>query len=160
MNHDELIAHFYQSFAQCDAQAMTDCYHNDIVFSDPAFGTLKGNRAKAMWHMLHSRSKGNIKISHSNIFTDENTGTANWVAQYPYGPKQRPVINKVTASFEFEDGKISAHHDSFNLYKWSQQALGLSGYLLGWSGFMRSKIQAQTNTLLDAYIAKNDLSEL
>lgn len=37
---------------------MTNCYHDNITFSDSAFGFLKGKRAKAMWHMLIARGKG------------------------------------------------------------------------------------------------------
>ncbi|RMB60996.1 nuclear transport factor 2 family protein [Dokdonia sinensis] len=158
MDHHGLIAHFYQSFAQGDAQAMTDCYHENVMFSDPAFGTLHGDKARAMWFMLLERSKGNIQISYSNINAHGNSGSADWSARYPYGAKKRPVVNNVAATFTFKDGKIKEHHDSFSLYKWSQQALGLSGYLLGWSGFMRSKIQAQTNGLLENYMKKNSFS--
>ena len=28
---------------------MISCYHDNIIFSDPAFGELKGDDAKAMW---------------------------------------------------------------------------------------------------------------
>lgn len=159
MGHKEIITHFYQSFAQGDAQAMTDCYHENVTFSDPAFGTLQGDKAKAMWFMLLERSKGNIQISFDTVNASGNSGSAHWTAKYPYGAQQRPVVNNVTATFIFKNGKILEHHDSFNLYKWSQQALGLSGFLLGWSGFMRSKIQTQTNSLLEAYMKKHPVSK-
>ena len=41
------------------------------------------------------------------------------------------------------DGKIIKHTDIFDLWEWSKQALGVSGYLLGWSGFMKNKILFQ-----------------
>ncbi|WP_439151155.1 hypothetical protein [Winogradskyella sp.] len=47
-----LIETFYIAFQKLDAKTMNYCYHNNIVFEDPAFGVLKGNRAKAMWLML------------------------------------------------------------------------------------------------------------
>ena len=44
-----LIETFYTAFQNRDAETMISCYHNDIVFCDPAFGELKGDDAKAMW---------------------------------------------------------------------------------------------------------------
>jgi hypothetical protein len=37
----------------------------DVVFTDPAFGTLKGDRASAMWRMLLSRKETNPTITFS-----------------------------------------------------------------------------------------------
>lgn len=130
---------------------MASCYHDEIVFDDPAFGTLKGDDAKNMWRMLVERSKGQLHIEFSDVEANGNTGSANWRAEYPYGPKKRKVVNHITASFEFKEGMIVRHTDVFNLWKWTQQALGLSGYLLGWSPFMKNKIQASTNKLLKKY---------
>ena len=48
----QLIKDFYQAFAALDAETMASCYHKDILFEDPAFGVLKGEKAKNMWRML------------------------------------------------------------------------------------------------------------
>ncbi len=155
MNHNTLIETFYKAFTNGDAAGMIACYHDDIIFSDPAFGTLHGKEAKAMWHMLIERGKGANKVSYSNIETKANTGSAQWTARYPYGPKKRPVVNHVTANFTFKDGKIIEHHDTFDMYSWTKQALGLPGVLLGWSGFMRNSIQKKTNGMLKKYMERN-----
>jgi ketosteroid isomerase-like protein len=155
MSNTELIQTFYQAFSNGDAVGMNACYADNIIFEDPAFGQLRGDAAKAMWSMLHERSQGNLKITFDNIKADEKTGQANWKAVYPYGPKKRQVINNVTAAFEFEAGKIVKHTDTFSLWKWSSQALGLPGHLLGWSSFMKGKIQGQTNKLLQKYQEQN-----
>jgi hypothetical protein len=42
--------------------------------------------------------------------------------------KQRPVVNRISAQFYFQDGLIR-HTDDFDIWKWSKQALGLTGYL-------------------------------
>lgn len=154
MSNETLINQFYQSFSEGNAVGMMACYHNDVVFKDPAFGTLEGDKAKAMWQMLLSRSESKPVVKFSNVSADAKFGRANWIANYKYGPKKRPVENHVAATFEFKDGKISKHTDSFDLYKWSKQALGVSGYLLGWSSFMRNKIQKTTNGLLKKFMEK------
>jgi hypothetical protein len=153
-NNASLIEAFYQSFAKGDAEGMVSCYDDAIIFSDPAFGELKGDNAKNMWRMLIANSKGNTKISFDHVQADDKTGSANWVAEYIFSQTGRKVINKISASFEFANGKIVRHTDRFNLWKWSRQALGWKGWLLGWTPLMKNKIQKQTNKLLSAYKSK------
>ncbi len=155
MTNSELITSFYKAFTKRDTEAMVNCYHTDIQFKDPAFGILKKEDAKNMWRMLISRSKGNIKITFNNVTANEKTGSANWVAEYIFSQTGRKVINIISAEFEFADGKIIKHTDNFDLYKWSKQALGLKGYLLGWTAFMRKQIQQQSGKLLKKYSEKN-----
>ncbi|HTF05502.1 MAG TPA: nuclear transport factor 2 family protein [Bacteroidia bacterium] len=154
MSHQQLIQTFYESFARGDAAGMVACYHDHIVFHDPAFGELKGNDAKNMWRMLIERSKGEIKITFSDVRADETTGSANWVAEYKFAQTGRDVINRISATFEFRDGKIIRHTDVFDLWKWSRQALGWKGWLLGWSSLMKKQIRKQTASLLKAYTGK------
>ncbi len=153
MTNQELITKFYQSFAKGDAESMANCYADDIIFSDPAFGELLGDDAKNMWRMLIRSGNGNIKISFSNVIADKKTGSANWTAEYPFSKTGRNVINKINARFEFQNGKITKHKDHFDLWKWSGQALGWKGYLLGWSSFMKSKIRKQAIASLKKYNA-------
>ena len=154
MDNAELIKKFYQSFSNADAEGMVSCYHDEIQFEDPAFGILKGEDAKNMWRMLVERSKGQIKITFRNVVANDKTGSAYWEAHYTFGQTGRKVINKISAQFEFKEGKIIKHTDHFSMWKWSRQALGLSGFLLGWSSFMRKKIQQRSNLLLKSFAAK------
>lgn len=154
MNNNELIEKFYTSFSNGNAKGMIECYHENITFKDPAFGELKGEKAKKMWEMLLSKKNSTTQISFDNVETTKETGSANWTAKYVYGEKNRKVINIITANFKFKEGKIIEHIDTFNLWKWSQQALGLSGYILGWSPFMKNKIQKTTNKKLAVYMNK------
>lgn len=153
-----IITNFYTAFSKGNSNEMIQCYHNDVVFEDPAFGTLKNGKPAKMWEMLMTRKKESTTVVFSNIEANETTGKANWTATYEYGPKNRKVINNVSASFKFKDGKIIEHIDSFNLWNWTKQALGISGTLLGWSSFMKNKIQKTTNTQLTDYINKKKTS--
>lgn len=47
-----VIQIFYDAFTKLDANTMTSYYHDAVIFEDPAFGVLKGERANAMWQML------------------------------------------------------------------------------------------------------------
>ena len=37
----------------------------------------------------------------------------------------------ISTAYEFKDGKIIKHTDKFDFYRWSRQALGLMGWVLG-----------------------------
>ena len=150
LTNAELITKFYQSFADKNVEGMIACYHDEIQFEDPAFGKLMGEDAKKMWRVLMKRSKGEIEITFSNVVANEKTGSANWEAKYVFSQTKRKVVNVISAQFEFKDGKIFRHKDHFDLWKWSRQALGWKGYLLGWSSFMKKKMQQQSRKLLGA----------
>lgn len=153
MENTQLIEKFYSAFKNKDAASMIACYHDNVVFTDPAFGTLQGDRAKAMWEMLLSNGS-DTKIEYSNIQETNTDGTAHWEAYYNFGKKKRPVHNKIDAQFEFQDGLIIKHTDTFNLRKWAGQAIGFSGKLLGGTKFFEKKLHQQTNSMLDSYIEK------
>ncbi|WP_237708882.1 nuclear transport factor 2 family protein [Gillisia marina] len=89
MNHKELLHKFYSSFSDGNAQGMIACYHEDIIFQDPAFGILKGDRAKSMWEMLLSKKNGKLSISYDILEVNKEYGKVKWTATYKYGPKKK-----------------------------------------------------------------------
>lgn len=137
-----LITRFYQAFQRLDAEAMVACYSDDILFSDPAFGTLRAKDAGDMWRMLTFRAK-DFTLTFDSVRADDSSGTAHWVATYLFSQTGRVVVNDIQARFVIRDGKICEHHDHFDLWRWSRQALGLPGLLLGWSPLLRNKVRAQ-----------------
>lgn len=152
MDNKEIINKFYTSFSNGNVKGMLECYHKDIVFQDAVFGKLEGERAFKMWEMLLSKKKQNTIITFNNVEATAEKGKANWVVKYEYGAKKRKVINKVQANFKFKDSKIIEHLDDFNLWKWTQQAIGPAGYLMGWTTYMKNKIQKTTKSKLDRFI--------
>ena len=144
------VQKFYSAFTQKDWQTMHSCYHQDVVFEDPAFGQLKGDDARKMWKMLCEQGK-DLELTYSNISCTENEGSANWEAHYTFSKTGRKAHNIVSATFELKDGLIIKHADQFNLHKWAGQALGLSGRILDGTNFFKKKLNAQTNSLLRKY---------
>jgi ketosteroid isomerase-like protein len=150
----DVISKFYTAFQKLDYQIMNSCYSDDIVFNDPAFGLLRGDEAKAMWEMLCKNAK-NFSLTFSNIqLLDEEYATCNWIATYTFSKTGRRVVNHIKAFMKLKDGKIIEHSDGFKLSKWAAQALGLPGVLLGWTGFMKRKIQRNARKNLIAFIEK------
>ncbi|MGK4568665.1 nuclear transport factor 2 family protein [Flavobacterium sp. 3HN19-14] len=141
--NQQLIEEFYAGFAAHSAKTMASCYHEDIVFEDPVFGILKGRDVADMWEMLVEKSNGNLQIEFSDVEANAESGSAKWIATYNFSKTNRKVVNVIGAQFEFKDGLIIRHTDYFRIWKWTQQALGLSGYLFGWTGFLQDKIHKQ-----------------
>ncbi|WP_310377646.1 nuclear transport factor 2 family protein [Flavobacterium sp.] len=141
--NENTIIKFYSAFAKADTATMCECYHENIQFRDPAFGLLKGKEVCEMWKMLIEKSKGNITIEFSKVEADDYLGSAEWIAAYNFSKTNRKVVNIIQAKFHFQDGLIIKHTDEFDLWKWSKQAFGIVGFLLGWTGFFQKKIQQQ-----------------
>ena len=149
------ISKFYEAFANKDAEVMVSFYHDSVKFYDPAFGELKGERAKNMWRMLCESQKGKeFVVTHYNVYANDKEGSAQWEAKYVFSDTNREVHNKITANFKFQDGKIIEHTDSFDLHTWSKQSLGFIGVLLGGTRFFKKKLQKKTTDLLNQFEAK------
>lgn len=151
--HAALIARFYDAFQRRDAAGMAACYHPEVRFSDPAFPDLAGPRAAAMWAMLVARGR-DLRLEVSGITADDITGRAHWEAHYTFSATARRVHNVIDAEFAFRDGLIVRHVDRFSFWRWARQALGPAGLLLGWTPFLRRKVQAQAARGLDAWMAR------
>lgn len=152
--HTDLISRFYTAFQHRDADGMAACYHPDIQFSDEVFPDLRGPRAGAMWRMLCERGK-DLEIMFRDVNADDSTGRAHWDARYTFSATGRRVHNHIDAHFEFRNGLIVRHRDSFPFWRWAAQALGPVGWLLGWSSRLRNKVRTQAARRLDAFLAGN-----
>jgi ketosteroid isomerase-like protein len=147
-----LIQRFYEAFAKRDHSAMAACYHPEVHFTDEVFD-LHGSQAGMMWRMLCTRG-ADLRIEFRDAQADEARGSAHWEAWYTFSMSGRKVHNIIDASFEFRDGLILRHVDRFDFPRWARQALGLSGLLLGHTGLLRRKVQANGARGLEQFGAK------
>ena len=143
---ERLIHSLYEALGRRDGASMAACYHPGASFSDPVFTALCGSEVGDMWRMLTSRAK-DLRCEASDVEADALTGSANWVAHYTYSATGRAVVNRIHAQFRFRDGAIAEHVDAFNLWKWSAQAIGLPGTLLGWTPMVRGKVTSALEPL-------------
>jgi len=153
--HEELLHRFYQAFQRRDYASMATCYHPEATFEDPVF-QLRGAEIGAMWRMLCERGK-DLVLTYDHVHADATQGRAVWDARYTFSQTKRRVHNHVPARFTFRDGKILTHHDAFSFWRWSRQALGPTGWLLGWTPLLRAKVRASARQGLDAFIAQRGL---
>ena len=151
MKTDQIIDSFYKSFSKRDYKTMQSFYHQDAVFSDPVFPSLKGRQIKAMWHMLCENGK-DLSITYGTIGSFDNSARVTWKATYTFSISGRVVHNVIDARFFFQDNLIIRHIDNFDIWKWSRMAFGTKGILLGWTGFMKDKIKSTAAKNLEAFI--------
>lgn len=155
----QILTKFYTAFAALDADTMASCYATDVVFDDPVF-SLRGRRqAAGMWHMLCAATQAHGRdawqLVFSNIVADASSGRAHWEAHYRFSASGRLVHNVIDARFTFKpDGLIATQRDQFDFWRWSRQALGAPGLLLGWTPLLKSKVRQQANDKLQQYLAK------
>ena len=149
-----MIGRFYAALGRRDAATMVACYaarRRILGPGVPATSTRAG--VAAMWRMLCARGK-DLAVDASAIAADDATGRAHWVATYTYSATGRRVDNRIDARFAFRDGLILRHEDRFDLRRWTRQALGSKGVLLGWLPAARRDVQAQAARALDAWRAQ------
>ena len=127
------------------------CYAPDVTFSDPVFPALHGEAARGMWRMLCARGK-DLRLEFSRVQADDRTGSAHWEAWYSFGATGRKVHNILDATFTFSNGLIVSHVDRFDLRRWSRQALGPVGVLLGWTPLVQNKIRRTAARSLESFL--------
>jgi ketosteroid isomerase-like protein len=149
----ELIHRFYTCFQDRDAAGMAACYHPRIRFSDPVFQDLEGAAAGAMWAMLCERA-ADLQVELGSVTANDRVGGAHWEAWYTFSGTGRAVHNRIDARFTFDNGTILEHRDSFDLWAWATQALGLKGRLLGWSPPVQGAIRKQAAAALASWRAR------
>jgi len=153
----DLIRKFYEAFGRRDAEGMAACYAENVVFGDGAFPRLEGSNAGDMWRMLCESGK-DLRVEASEIEADDTKGRARWIAHYTFSATGQKVVNDIRAEFTFKDGRIVEHRDSFDFAKWAGQALGLTGKLLGWTGWLQRQVQARAAKGLKTFQYKRHMT--
>lgn len=157
--NQQTIEAFYSAFARLDPDGMAPCYAQGVTFQDEVF-TLSGRQeVMGMWRMLCEATKAKgadvWKLEFRDVAADGARGSARWDAHYRFSATNRIVDNSIDAAFEFDrEGRIVRHRDSFDFWKWSRQALGAPGVLLGWTPLLRNKVRGQAATNLRKFMAK------
>jgi hypothetical protein len=151
IKNEVLLKQFYTAFASANSNLMSECYHPKVQFSDPVFGLLKGKNVVTMWEMLLEKSNRNLIIEFTEVIADEYIGSVKWTATYRFSKTNRKVVNSIHSKFQFQDNLIIKQTDDFDVWKWASQALGISGYLLGWTGYLQKKIQQKAADSLKSY---------
>lgn len=133
---------FYEAFMVRDHYTMGLLYADNATFSDPVFPLLNARGVRTMWRMLLTRAEDlaiEVKIAEDG----PSRAQVDWVAHYTFAATGRPVVNRVHTEMSISVGRIVRQVDSFSLWRWSSQALGARGLLLGWTPAVRTRIRKQ-----------------
>ncbi len=149
----ETIARLYDAFARRDGAAMAACYGAEAKFSDPVFPDLRGAEVGGMWRML-CEGGTDLRVEWSLLELTTTGGRVRWDAWYTFSATGRKVHNIVTSDLRLHDGLIIEQTDTFDFWRWSRQALGPAGVALGWTPFLRGKIQRVARKGLASFLAK------
>jgi len=150
--HEALVRRLYAGLGARDAAAMAACYADDATFSDPVFPALDAAGVRAMWAMLCARGR-DLEVEVVRVVADDAGASARWIARYTFAATRRPVENVIDSTFALRDGLIASQVDRFDVWRWSRQALGLAGLLLGWSPFLAGAIRRQAGDALSKWRA-------
>jgi len=149
-----VIARLYAAFEKLDGLAMQACYSVDARFDDEAFGLQGREEIGGMWRMLCDATRNGDTAAWRLEVSDITDHSAHWEAHYRFSATGRLVHNIIDAEFEFgPDGLIQQHRDHFSFWRWSRQALGAPGLMLGWTPFLRRKVRAGAAANLAKYLA-------
>lgn len=149
---------FYEAFMVRDHYTMGLLYAEHATFSDPVFPLLNARGARMMWNMLLTRAE-DLGIEVKIIEDSPAHASVDWVAHYTFGATGRPVVNRVHTEMALSNGRIVRQVDSFSLWRWSRQALGAKGWLLGWTPVVRDRIRAQAANSLREYARKTTVKD-
>lgn len=145
-----VLTRFYEAFIRRDVATMAALYHPEACFRDEVFRLRGRGEIAAMWDMLCTNGK-DLTLTYEILSADERGGTVQWVATYTFSATGRQVVNRIRAQIELKDGLIYRHDDRFDFWRWSRQALGVPGWLLGWSAWLNGKVARQAAQKLAAW---------
>ena len=149
------IETLYAAFARLDSDAMAACYAENARFDDEAFSLSGRREIGGMWRMLCEAVKAKGRDVWKLEVSAITDNSAHWEPYYRFSATGRMVHNIIDAQFEFDSaGLIVRHKDTFDFWRWSRQALGAPGMLLGWTPFLRGKVRAQAGANLKKFLAQ------
>ena len=148
---------FYHAFLALDARKMSACYAADARFADPLMRVEGRDGIGSMWQMLCdaivSNGRADWRLLVGELQIEGERGHVHWEPKYRFGSDDQRVHNLIDSSFTFnEQGLIASQHDRYDLWRWSRQALGTRGTLLGWMPWFRARLRERAARHLEAWM--------
>lgn len=141
-----VVNRFFESYQRSDWQSMARCYHDKASFSDPIYPDLREENIVYLWFSRLSKHQS-IDLQYRVVFADERKAQVEWTAISPFNGKAVKIEGLST--FALWDETIVRHVDEFSFVKWSRQAQGLKGWLLGGSRFYQARVQRSARSQLE-----------
>lgn len=142
---------FWDALGAKDAEAMATFYSHDATFEDEVF-RLRGRECGLMWRMLF-QGAADLRVRTHALKVERGVAHGTWEAWYTFSATGRKVHNRIHTRLVVRDGAIVDHHDRFPFWRWSRQALGAKGWLLGWTPLVRAAVRRQARKRLEKWVA-------
>lgn len=128
----QLLNHFYTAIQNNDVDALADCYHEDVQYSDDILEDLYGDDARAMLNWFVSTREKARLLGYRILEATDTEGRARWEIEYRSARTGRLIHREIDSEFHFQDGKIIWHHDYFDWGRWARRAFGPRGTFVSW----------------------------
>lgn len=150
----QIVKEFYKALSKGDYQKVNSLYHDDAKYRDEIFD-LRGKEINALWYTA-TRPEMNLIAHCKSLKVDGDRVTTDWNISYTIDTLNRKVELDETGVFQFQDGKIINHKDSYDFWSWCAQSLGFIGKALGWSQWLKNRVrnQAKKSVLSNMYAAQ------
>ena len=156
----QTLENFFSAFQNLNASEMAKIYASDAAFSDEVFNLKNGEAIGQMWAMLVGNIARSGKEHWSLTYKVESIDAATWEAKYLFSATGRVVVNRVRSTFTFDPyGKVKIQMDEFDFWRWSRQAFGVTGLLLGWNPLFKRKVRAKAQENLNRLISKGSFAK-
>ncbi len=151
---EQVAITYFEGFKNKNPEQMNALYKPDVdgIFNDPVFQNLNTHQVQSMWSMLLRGSK-DLTSTYKIVEVTDTSVTVEWEAHYTYSATGRKVVNNVRSVLQIENGLIVKQIDTFDLSKWTGQALPpVVAQLFAW--FPDLTIRKLAKKTLNGYIEK------
>lgn len=156
---EQVAITYFEGFKNQNPEQMNALYKPDVdgIFNDPVFQNLNTHQVQSMWSMLLRASK-DLTSTYKIVEVTDTSATVDWEAHYTYSATGRKVVNNVRSVMQIENGLIVKQIDTFDLGKWTGQALPpVVAQLFAW--FPDLTIRKLAMKTLNGYMEKKKTSK-
>lgn len=146
----QLLINFFTAIQNNNVDALSDCYHDELHYSDDILDDLYGDDARAMLNWFVSTREQARMLGFRILDVTDRRGRARWEIEYRSARSGRLINREIESEFQFEDGKIIYHHDYFDWGRWARRTFGPYGTHVSWAP-TRDRVRRKVRKAIDEY---------
>lgn len=151
MAHIEVIQSYFKHLQARNAASLWQCYASNIVYSDPVYGWMEGDKVKARWEYFCAHADALQLTWGAVTVLDDEYFTCEWTAQYTQRETGRTIKFPCKSFFRLKDYKIIEQSDAYRLSSLIAQTDGWKGFWFGWTGYMKRFVQKRALQALASF---------
>ncbi len=148
---EALVRRYFDALARLDGEAMAQCLHPMVSYSDPVFADLRGDDVGWRWRLM-TRGASDMHLAYDIVRGDARKAQVQWQARYRFAGSARQVSNKVLTTLTFWDGTIVRQIDEYDFARWSRSSAGVLAWAVCALPGARAALQRRALHRLRAFI--------